>query len=226
MKDTFDDQNTLKFYMNVKCTRKPEFKDYTDEQLSKLKWEEYLDHHYVYASDFIWEPVGDQKERLKGQKIGFLYDNILIAKLVEGQEIELEVYCSKNYGHVHTKWSPVSTAYYRLAPHVNIMEPILNEDADRIKQVCPTNVFDIEDMTKKKKDKKLKVSRQENCTMCRACISDPAVGNKIFIGKEKFRYQFTIESIGVIDPLILMEKALEYIMDKCAYYKNYLESFD
>lgn len=212
--------------MNVKCTRKQKYINHTDEQLSKLKWEEYLDNHYVYASDFVWEPLGDQKTRFKKQKIGFLFDNILIAKLVEGQEMEFEVFCSKNFGHVHTKWSPVSTAFYRLMPHVAITEPILNEDAVRIKNVCPTNVFDIEDINKKKGDKQLTVARPSDCTMCRACISDPAVGNKIFLGKEKMRYQFTIESIGVIDPIELMEKALGFLMDKCAYYKNYLESYD
>lgn len=216
----------MKFFLNVKCTRKPEFKDYTDEQLSKLKWEQYLDHHYVYASDFVWEPIGDQKTRLKGQKIGLLHDKILVAKLVEGQEIELEAYCSKNFGHVHTKWSPVSTAFYRLAPHIAVKEPIMNDDATRIKKLCPTNVFDLEDINKKKTDKKLTVAQPGNCTMCRACISDPAVGDKIFLGKEKLRYQFTIESIGVIDPVVLMEKSLDYLMDKSAYYKNYLESFD
>lgn len=150
----------------------------------------------------------------------------MIAKLVEGQEIELEVYCSKNFGYIHTKWSPVSTAYYRLAPHISITEPILNDDATRIKNICPTNVFDIEDIKKKKTDKQLKVARPNNCTMCRACISDSGVGNRIFLGKEKLRYQFTVESIGVIDPILLMEKALDFLMDKCAYYKNYLESFD
>lgn len=46
------------------------------------------------------------------------FDKLLLAKLAEGQEIEAELYCTKNIGAIHTKWSPVSTAFYRLLPSV------------------------------------------------------------------------------------------------------------
>ena len=31
-----------------------------------------------------------------------------------GQEVEFEVYLTKNCGETHTKWSPVATVYYKL----------------------------------------------------------------------------------------------------------------
>lgn len=78
-----------------------------------------------------------------------LFDDILIAKLRPGQEIEMELICEKGIGKTHAKWSPVSTAYYRLVPDIKLTEPILNEDAVELKNTCPTGVFDIEDLGKK-----------------------------------------------------------------------------
>lgn len=45
-----------------------------------------------------------------------VYENILLAKLRENQEINLEIYAEKGIGKKHAKWSPVSTAFYRLMP--------------------------------------------------------------------------------------------------------------
>jgi DNA-directed RNA polymerase I and III subunit RPAC1 len=66
-----------------------------------------------------------------------------------GQEIEMELICEKGIGKTHAKWSPVSTAYYRLVPQITIKEDIINEDAVELKNICPMGVFDIEDLGKK-----------------------------------------------------------------------------
>lgn len=53
-----------------------------------------------------------------------MFDDILIAKLRPGQEIEMELICEKGIGKIHAKWSPVSTAFYRLVPEITIKEDI------------------------------------------------------------------------------------------------------
>lgn len=63
-----------------------------------------------------------------------------------GQEIEMELFCEKGIGKTHAKWSPVSTAYYRLVPDIKFSKEILNEDAVELKKLCPTGVYDIEDI--------------------------------------------------------------------------------
>ena len=45
-----------------------------------------------------------------------LFNDILISKLRPGQEIEIDITCEKGILKTHTKWSPVSTAYYKLMP--------------------------------------------------------------------------------------------------------------
>ena len=88
---------------------------------------EYLNNSTIYSNDLIWESVGNQEEEFK-DKPEILHDKIIIAKLREGQEIELELYCSKGVGRTHAKWSPVSTAYYRLKPSIEFEEPIEGEE--------------------------------------------------------------------------------------------------
>jgi len=49
-----------------------------------------------------------------------IHDDILIAKMRPGQEIEMDLICEKGIGKTHAKWSPVCTAYYRLLPDIKV----------------------------------------------------------------------------------------------------------
>ena len=57
----------------------------------------------------------------------------------------------ENTGRVHAKWSPVSTAYYRLLPSITFKQPIEGEEAHELVAICPTGVFGIK-KTKKKEE--------------------------------------------------------------------------
>lgn len=94
----------------------------------------------VYSGDLKWVPVGDQEEWFLREGIPKpkpLLDDILIAKLRPGQEIEMEVVCEKGIGKTHAKWSPVCTAYYRLMPVIEIKPAIKGADAQELKSLCP-----------------------------------------------------------------------------------------
>ena len=94
----------------------------------------------VYSGDLEFVPQGDQ------QVYKPLHDDILLAKLRPGQEIEMDLICEKGIGKTHAKWSPVCTAYYRLLPDIKITEPIKGDSAKDLKNLCPMGVFDIEDI--------------------------------------------------------------------------------
>lgn len=145
-----------------------------------------------------------------------LIDNILIVKLEENQELEFEVYLTKNNGEAHTKWSPVGSVYYKLQNVITFNQDIKNEEAERIKNLCPMNVFSV-------KKKQLVVDKLDQCTFCRECINDEKQGKNISLAKERDNYIFTIESIGCIDPVELMRKALGYLIEKSRFYKETLE---
>ena len=53
-----------------------------------------------------------------------MHDDILLARLKPGQEIELEAVCVKGFGKDHAKFSPVGTAWYRLVPEVEFLTEV------------------------------------------------------------------------------------------------------
>lgn len=56
--ENFSEENCLKFYLNVKCTRKPEYKNKTREELKNIDRRVYLDNTDVFSSSIVWEPLG------------------------------------------------------------------------------------------------------------------------------------------------------------------------
>lgn len=140
--------DAIKFKLHKICKKK---KDQPDPPMILNEThndEELYENANVYSGDLVWEPIGDQRERLG--EIRPLHDDILIAKMRPGQEIEMEMICEKGIGKTHAKWSPVCTAYYRMLPDIRFEEteegPIKGEDAKELKKLCPVSVFDIEDI--------------------------------------------------------------------------------
>lgn len=129
--------------------------------------ERIFNHSNVYSRDLEWIPIGDQAERLKANPPRPLHDDILIAKLRPGQEIEMELICEKGIGKTHAKWSPVCTAWYRLMPDIRLGK-IEGAEAAQLKALCPMGVFDIEDLGKGKS--RAVVANADKCTTCRECV--------------------------------------------------------
>lgn len=116
----------------------------------------------VYSSQLKWIPQGNQL--VKKLKTELVHGNILIAKLRENQEINLEIYAEKGIGKKHAKWSPASTCFYRLMPSITI-EPDFDfpKNGAKLVDCCPAQVFE-------KKKNKVVVARERDCTTCRECI--------------------------------------------------------
>ncbi len=116
----FNDTNSLRFKLHVVCTKKDP-KMQTPLNINDVAEEERIfNHSNVYSGDLVWIPIGNQAARFKSNPPRPLLDDILIAKLRPGQEIEMELICEKGIGKTHAKWSPVCTAYYRLMPDIRI----------------------------------------------------------------------------------------------------------
>lgn len=148
-----------------------------------------------------------------------LHEKIIIAKLRENQEVEIELFCSKGVGRTHAKWSPVSTAYYKLKPLIEFKEEIKGDLAKKLVDVCPMNVFSL-------KKKKVVIEDEWSCTMCRECIRDDELNSKISLGKKRNTYKFYIESVGVVRPEVLFTKSLNILTQKCDHYLKYFASMD
>lgn len=142
----YTEEDSLKFKLHKICTKKdpsaPMVLNNTHDE------EKLYNNSNVYSGDLEWIPEGDQKKRLGDVKP--LHDDILIAKMRPGQEIEMDLICEKGIGKTHAKWSPVCTAFYRLLPDITV-EGVTGQDAKDLKKLCPMGVFDIEDLGGKRK---------------------------------------------------------------------------
>ncbi|ETO10928.1 DNA-directed RNA polymerase, partial [Reticulomyxa filosa] len=184
----------------------------------------------VYSGDIEWVPQPGQIDRMKeleisipemkledtdgpkstewwtamAKAIPMVHDDIIVAKLRPGQTIECWMKAKRGVGKTHSKWSPVGTAFYRLLPEIVIDDELLtNNDALYLKNVCPMNVFDIEDIAKNGHG--LKVSRPRDCTMCRECISKAEMKDKIKLRRK--RNHFIVKE--------LLPEAIAVLQDKC-----------
>jgi len=194
----------LFFHLHVKCEKKP--KSHPD-----AKPEDRYINDKVYSKDFKWTPQGDQEKNFEPFRP--VHDDILIAKLRPGQEIELEVYAQKGLGKDHIKWSPVATASYRLLPVVELLQPFYGQEAQDLVKTCPMGVFDIEDI---ETVPRAKVSKPRNCTMCRECIREEKWQSKIKLSRIKDHYIFSVESVGILPPDVLFKEAVNILIKKCA----------
>ena len=106
--------DSLKFRLHKVCTKKdpkaPTVLNNTHDE------DELYYNAKVLSGDLVWVPEGDQRQRLGNVRP--IHDDILIAKLRPGQEIEMDLICEKGVGKTHAKWQPVCTAYYRLLPDI------------------------------------------------------------------------------------------------------------
>lgn len=156
--------NSIKFKLHVVCTKENE------KETSN-----------VYSSQLKWIPQGNQLNRLNDVRP--VFPDIIITKLKPGQEIEIEIICVKGIGKTHAKWSPVSTAFYRLLPHIQITNEIKGDRANQLVQLCPVGVFDIEDTGK------AYIKDSKKCTMCRECVRKDDFKHDIRLEKQKDNYE-------------------------------------
>ena len=126
---------------------------------------------------------------------------------------ELEAWCEKGCGKTHAKWSPVCTASYRLLPEVTIPKPLTGEAAQQLHAMCPTGVFDIEELGGVPT---AKVARPRNCTMCRECVRHAGWEEKVRLSRVKDHFIFSVESTGVLPPDELFKEAVKLLQAKAA----------
>lgn len=169
----------------------------------------------IYSKDLIWVPLNaNQKNQFQKNPPKVVDANILITKLATGQEIELICFLEKGIGKTHAKWSPVSTATYRMKPIFIFNEPekLTKEEKYDLVKLCPKNVFDIED------GDQIIAKNILNCSSCRACIEK--YPTKVKFNKMKNHFIFSVESTGCFPAQDIFLKAVRILKKKCIRLKE------
>lgn len=171
---------------------------------------------HVYSKDLEWVPQGDQADRF--DTIRPVHEDILLAKLRPGQWIELEAHARKGVGKDHAKFSPVATAAYRLMPKIELVKPVYDELAEQLVNLYEPGVFRLEECTGEEASShrvKAVVHNPYACTMSRNFMRDPVLKESVKITRVPNHFIFSVESVGMLQPGVIVAEALRVLQDKC-----------
>jgi DNA-directed RNA polymerase I and III subunit RPAC1 len=171
---------------------------------------------HVYSKDLEWLPQGDQAERFT-EGMRPVHEDILLAKLRPGQVIELEAHGRKGVGKDHAKYSPVATAAYRLMPNIEIVQPVYDDLAKELCNLYEPGVFKLVPcgVDEKPHQVKAEVHNPYACTMSRNYMRDPVLKESIKITRIPNHFIFSIESVGMMAPGVILAEALRVLQNKC-----------
>jgi DNA-directed RNA polymerase I and III subunit RPAC1 len=202
------DADTLVFRLRVKCKKNPKYKVSSADHDSD---EMYIDHK-VYSKHIEWVPVGDQRNYYKANDIGPVHDDILIAKLRPGQEIDVMLHCVKGIAKDHVKFQPVATASYRLLPEIVLKKPVVGEMAHRLKACFPKGVIKVENIDG---EDVARVGRCRRDTCSREVLRHDDLKDCVELTRVKDHFIFSIESVGALPPNVIFTEAIEVLIQKC-----------
>jgi len=172
---------------------------------------------HVYSGDMEWVPEGDQTERFPNG-IRPVHEDILLAKLRPGQCIELEAHGRRGYGRDHAKFSPVATASYRLMPKIELVKGVYGKNAEELVGLYEPGVFRLEECDENDPEGeviKAVVHNPYACTMSRNYMRDPVLKESIKITRVPNHFIFTIESVGIMSPALILVESLNVLKAKC-----------
>ncbi|KZV87853.1 hypothetical protein EXIGLDRAFT_723268 [Exidia glandulosa HHB12029] len=197
------DRNTLVFRLQVACERrKGAAREETDpEKLYK--------NSNVLAKHLTWVPQGEQESFFADHPPKPTNDNILLAKLRPGQEIEIELHAIKGQGNEHAKWSPVGTASYRLLPNIQIHRPIPPPLAEKFQKCFSPGVISVDPTTKE-----VKVADPRRETMSREVLRHPEFEGMVSLSRIRDFFLFKIETESAYPPERLFTEAVTVFRDK------------
>ncbi|XP_060711617.1 DNA-directed RNA polymerases I and III subunit RPAC1 [Hemiscyllium ocellatum] len=207
--------DTLQFQLKVKCTRNPKAqKDSSDP-------DELYFNHRVYSKHMKWVPIGNQADLFGQVDIRPVHDDILIAQLRPGQELDVVMHCVKGIGKDHAKFSPVATASYRLLPDITLLSPVEGDLADKLKHCFSPGVIEVHTVNGRKF---ATVANPRLDTCSREIFRHDDLKNLVRLGRVRNHYIFSVESTGILLPDVLVSEALKVLMTKCRKFLNELDA--
>ncbi|XP_015586558.1 DNA-directed RNA polymerases I and III subunit RPAC1 [Cephus cinctus] len=214
------DQDTLRYEMKVTCTWNPQ------APKDSRRPDDIYRNNNVYSRDIKWTPIGRQAELYpKGEEqLGMLEGDILVCKMRPGQEIHAFMHAVKGIGKDHAKFSPVSTATYRLLPDIKLTRPVKGEMAELLKNCFSPGVIEIVKNKKngiENREAKVKDPRYDSCS--RNVFRYEDLKDCVQLSRVPDHFIFTVESVGALPPSALFLEAVKILKTKC---KTFIEEID
>ncbi|XP_068684097.1 DNA-directed RNA polymerases I and III subunit RPAC1-like isoform X2 [Montipora capricornis] len=210
------ENTTLQFDLKVKCIKnKSAPKNATDP-------DELFIHSKVTTELMKWIPIGNQARKYGLQDIRPVEDDILIAKLRPGQELDLKMHVVKGIGKDHAKFSPVATASYRLLPEITITKPCENELADKLMESFSDGVIKVTEDENGVRRAVVVNPRRDTCS--REVFRHEDLKDRVKMSRIRDHFIFSVESTGALSPDVLVCESLKVLVEKCRHFLSELDS--
>jgi DNA-directed RNA polymerase II subunit RPB3 len=148
------------------------------------------------------------------------HNPILLAKLRQGQEIDLIAIARKGVGKEHAKWSPACAVTYKNEPIIQLRQHRLDEMNDVLKKEfvnsCPSKVYKF-DETSKKVIADIEDLNVFNCTFCQECTrkaQQMGIPDLVSITEKEDRFLFSLEITGALSPEEIVFNAIKVLQQK------------
>nr|CAB3265013.1 DNA-directed RNA polymerases I and III subunit RPAC1-like [Phallusia mammillata] len=205
-------EDTLDLELNIKCTKNPSApKDATDPNVM-------YKHHKVFSGDIVWIPKGNQSDVSCVKPV---HDDILIAKLRPGHEIDVKMQAVKGLGRDHAKFSPVATASYRLLPEIKLLSKITGDDVKELQSCFSPGVIGIKQNDQCEEEAYVVSARMDTCS--REVFRHPNLKDKVKLSKVKDHFIYSVESAVGLAPNVLVSESIKILMTKC---RSFLRELD
>lgn len=227
--DTAADNNTIVLKLHVECA----WRGAEGIKSGETDPEKLYVNSSVYAKQITFEPTGRQNSEFPEPDglVRPVNPEILLAKMRPGQIIELDMHCIKGIGADHAKFSPVATATYRLLPTIDIVKPIVGNDARKFARCFPKGVIGSEDVTEEESEtskelegmageKKAVVRNTFKDTVSRECLRHEEFRGKVKLGRVRDHFIFSVESTGQFDSDYLFLESVKTLKAKCSRLKR------
>uniref|UniRef100_A0A0N4ZQN0 DNA-directed RNA polymerases I and III subunit RPAC1 n=1 Tax=Parastrongyloides trichosuri TaxID=131310 RepID=A0A0N4ZQN0_PARTI len=208
-----DPRKHLVFDFNVTCSKSK------NKGQSGAKTVTY-DNEVVKSNFIVWHPIGNQAEEFKDDPPRMVHDDIIVAKLKGGQQIECKLHCVKGIGRDHAKFSPVATASYRLLPTITLKEDIFGDNAYKFQKCFTEGVVKIEE-TKCGPKAVVVDPRKDMCS--RNVLRHEEFKDIVELGRIKNHFIFNVESTGALKPQELVIEACKIMQWKAQGLKSLIE---
>ncbi|RLE82756.1 MAG: DNA-directed RNA polymerase subunit D [Thermoprotei archaeon] len=142
-------------------------------------------------------------------------ENIPIVKLEKGQKVILEAYARLGLGKEKAKWQPVAACAYKYFPIIEVNEQNCSLCEDCIER-CPRKTLALV-------DNKIVLKNPLECSLCKECEKACPEG-AIKVKYDDSCFIFKFENLGALPSDVIVEKALEAIVEKALELKRLLSS--
>ncbi|EGR31641.1 hypothetical protein IMG5_105540 [Ichthyophthirius multifiliis] len=152
---------------------------------------------------------------------------IPIVKLSKNQQIHFECEAMKGIGKMHSKWSAVSVASFKIEPLIKFSDDIQQLTREQKKQIvdcCPVKVYEIN-----QENDQLEIANLQKCMFCDECVfkceEEIKKPKLIKIDHNKNKFIFQVETTGVLKPVDVLNRAFRALKEKLVFMKNQIEQY-